>query len=249
MKQHIDTVPIWEAFRKDAECPLCALRQKVEESNVNYFLGESVMEPNQRIEVNQKGFCAHHFYKLYAAGNRLPLGLMTHTYMKETLRILKSNAEDIKMAASTEAGKSVFKRMGSKKGAGLSQTAGKIKEVINTCVLCERLKSNMDRYLYTLLYMYRHESGFPELFAQSKGMCLPHYHATLVAASEHLTGDVLKHFVDTLVEIEMQNLERLEGEIEWFTLKFDYKNADKPWGNSKDAVKRTINKLRENAIE
>lgn len=36
----------------------------------------------------------------------------------------------------------------------------------------------------------------------------------------------------------------MEKDIEWFTLKFDYRNQDKPWGDSKDAVERTVNKLR-----
>ena len=40
------------------------------------------------------------------------------------------------------------------------------------------------------------------------------------------------------------NLSRMEKDIEWFTLKFDYRNQDKPWGDSKDAVERTVNKLR-----
>ena len=47
----------------------------------------------------------------------------------------------------------------------------------------------------------------------------------------------------------IENFARLEKEIEWFTLKFDYRNEDKPWGNSRDAVKRSINKLREQIIE
>ena len=29
-------------------------------------------------------------------------------------------------------------------------------------------------------------------------------------------------------------------DVEWFTLKFDYRNQSKPWGNSKDAVPRAI---------
>ena len=32
--------------------------------------------------------------------------------------------------------------------------------------------------------------------------------------------------------------------MEWFTLKFDYRNQDKPWGNSKNALERTVNRLR-----
>ena len=91
MKQHIDTAPVWESYRQDCECPLCLLQAKVEASNVDYFLGESVMEPSQRIEVNKKGFCPGHFKMMYDAGNRLGLALMTHTYMKETVKGLKAN--------------------------------------------------------------------------------------------------------------------------------------------------------------
>lgn len=35
-----------------------------------------------------------------------------------------------------------------------------------------------------------------------------------------------------------------EKDLEWFTLKFDYRNQQKPWGNSRDALERTVNRLR-----
>ena len=41
-----------------------------------------------------------------------------------------------------------------------------------------------------------------------------------------------------------ENYQRLQEEVTWFTDKFDYRNKDKPWGNSQDAVERAINKLR-----
>ena len=53
MKQHIDTAPVWESYRQDCECPMCLLYNKAETANVGYFLGESVMEPSQRIEVKR----------------------------------------------------------------------------------------------------------------------------------------------------------------------------------------------------
>jgi hypothetical protein len=207
------------------------------------------MEPDQRIEVNKKGFCTRHFKMMYDAGNRLGLGLMTHTYMKETIKTLKNHAETVKAAAAAEAGKPIYKRIGPKKGADFAVVSGGIREIEEKCVLCERLKANMERYIYTILYMYKHESEFPALFAASKGMCLKHYRETLEMAPKHLSGEWLYKFVDTLVDIEMNNFDRIEGEIEWFTLKFDYRNEDKPWGNSRDAVKRSINKLREQVIE
>lgn len=249
MKIHIDTAPIWESYKADCECPLCLLNAKVETSNVDYFLGESVMEPDQRMEVNQKGFCTRHFKMMYDAGNRLGLGLMTHTYMKETIKSLKKHAEDVKTAAAVEAGKPIYKRIGPKKGADMVTTAGTLREIEDGCVLCERLKMNMERYIYTILYMYKHESEFPALFSESKGMCMKHYRETLEMAPKHLSGDTLTKFVDTLTEIEMNNFDRLEKEVEWFTLKFDYRNEDKPWGNSRDAVKRGINKLRNQIID
>ena len=73
-REHIDTMPVWDAYKSDAECPLCELKKRAETASISYFLGESVMEPSQRIEVNQKGFCAQHFKQLYDAGNRLGLG-------------------------------------------------------------------------------------------------------------------------------------------------------------------------------
>ena len=249
MKLHIDTAPIWESYQQPCECPLCLLQNGVEASNVEYFLGDSVMEPDQRIAVNKTGFCAHHFKLMYAAGNRLGLALMTHTYMKETLGKLRDNAKQQQAAASTEAGKPIFQRIGGKKGAAMREPGEQLREILNGCLLCERMRDTMDRYIYTILYMYKHENDFPALFAQSQGMCLKHYAEILDAAPKHLSGDVLKRFVDALTEVEIKSFERLEGEIEWFTKKFDYRNADKPWGNSRDAVKRSVNKLRWHVVD
>ena len=249
MKQHIDTAPVWDSYRQDCECPLCLLQAKVEASNVGYFLGESVMEPSQRVEVNQKGFCAGHFKMMYDAGNRLGLALMTHTYMKQTITELRKIAEQARGEAAAEAGKPIFKRLGGQKGAGLQEAAGAVRKIENSCLLCDRIRENMERYVYTVLYMYKHEAEFPALFAKSKGMCLSHYAQALEMAPKHLSGETLKHFVDTLTDIEEKSFDRLEGEIEWFTNKFDYRNQDKPWGNSRDAVKRSINKLSHQVIE
>lgn len=249
MKLHIDTAPVWEVYRQDCECPICLLSDRIEASSVDYFLGDSVMEPSQRIEVNEKGFCGRHFKLMFEAGNRLGLALMTHTYMKNTLKWLRENAAQAVAAASAEAAKPVFKRVIGKKGEGLQTSAEAVTELEAKCVMCERIRQNMERYIYTVLYMYKHESEFPKLFEDSKGMCLKHYAETLKMAPEHLSGDTLKRFVTTLTDIEMANLQRVTDEIEWFTRKFDYRNENKPWGNSRDAVERSLNKLRGHIVD
>ena len=248
MKLHIDTAPVWESYRQDCECPLCLLNAKMEDANVEYFLGESVMEPSQRIEVNQKGFCARHFQRMYDAGNRLGLALMTQTHMRETIKMLRENASKIRSAADVSS-KSVFSRLGGRKSEVFSGAISELKQLDGRCVLCERVRENMERYIYTILYMYSHEADFPDLFANSKGMCLKHYAQTLEAAPRHLSGDTLKRFVETLTRIELESFDRLEGEIDWFTKKYDYRNQDKPWGTSRDAVKRSVNKLRWHVVD
>jgi len=249
LKLHIDTAPVWEAYKQDCECPLCAIRTKIEEQQVRYFLGDSYMEPDQRIEVNEKGFCPRHFRQLYDGGNHLGLGLMTHTYMKNTNVKLRKNGEALCAAAQTEAGKPILSRLGGKKGAGLKDLIAELADITGKCVMCERVFDNMQRYLYTVLHLYRHEAEFRKQFAESKGFCMNHYRDILKMASEEMSGKDLAQFVADVTKVEMENLTRVEGEIEWYTLKFDYKNDDKPWGNSRDAVKRSVNKVREQIVD
>ena len=39
------------------------------------------------------------------------------------------------------------------------------------------------------------------------------------------------------------SMDELIADVEWFTLKFDYRNNDKPWGNSKNAIQRSMRLL------
>ncbi|MBQ8972083.1 MAG: ABC transporter substrate-binding protein [Clostridia bacterium] len=243
-KEHIDTIPVWDAYRSDCECPLCELQARAETSNIDYFLGESVMEPDQRIEVNQKGFCSAHLKKLYDAGNRLGLGLMAHTHMKELLNELKECEKAINGAP---AGKRAFGLLAPK--MDLAEVSNKIRKLTKTCVVCERMDQSMERYRYTILYMYTHEPDFADQFRQSKGLCLLHYSEMIDEAEKQLSGEHQKNFTADLAHLQVENFARLEQEIWWFTQKFDYRNEDKPWGNSRDAVKRSVNKLRSKVIE
>lgn len=247
MKQHIDTIPVWDAYKTDCECPLCAIFKKNEEEYVDNFLGASVMEPDRRVEVNDKGFCHKHFKLMFDAGNRLGLALMTDTYMKETIKKLSENAKKVAESVQIEAKKPAIARLG-RKNQGLQGATEEVKELSRRCIMCERLNTAMDRYIYTLLYMWKHESDFKKAFATSKGMCIEHYAKTLSMAQDHLSGKELAEFVGVLTNIELENLNRVEKDLEWFTLKFDYRNKDKPWGDSQDAVERSINKVRGGAV-
>ena len=245
MRYHSDTIPVWDAVKLNGECPLCALRRRNELIDVDRFLGASVMEPDTRIQVNAKGFCAHHQVLLYAQKNRLGHALMMHTHLKETMGKLQPLLEEAQAAAGKTAATPSLKRwMG--KGEGkmdMAAAAEKIRALSSSCILCDTIEEHTRRYAYTLLHLYKTDEGFRKAFAASKGVCLPDMAMLLEMAQEALSGDLLSSFVKDLSSAVEGSLAKMEKDLEGFTLKFDYRNADKPWGDSRGSLERTVNKL------
>lgn len=246
MRYHIDTIPVWDALKLGTECPLCALRRKVELTGVERCLGGSVMEPDTRIRVNEKGFCPRHHALLYAQQNRLGHALMTHTHLIETEKRALPLVKKASDAAQAGADAPLLKRVSGKTGVkeALLAAADKLESVTATCVLCDEIDDNMRRYTYTLLHLYNTDEAFRTAFKASRGVCLIDLPPLLRMAADTLKGDMLRDFCADLERLTRENLARVEKELEWFTLKFDYRNADKPWGESRDALERAAMKLR-----
>lgn len=247
MRYHIDTIPLWDALKLQGECPLCAIRRKNELLEVQRYLGASVMEPDTRIEVNVKGFCCRHLEMLFEESNRLGLGLMMHTHLKETRQRLESVLKQMDEAAHMAAKGSSLQRFFKKSSEAeelLSSCAEEIGRITGSCILCDSLNENVARYFYTFHHLWKTDGEFRSAVKQSKGFCLPDTQLLLKTGVEQLHGELLGELVETLADLSRSNLDRIEKELEWFTLKFDYRNQDKPWGESRNAVERTCNKLR-----
>lgn len=235
MKEHIDTIPLWEAFRENCECPLCRLHSLNETNYREYFMGSSLMEPDVRVETNKKGFCAKHYGQMFRMSNRLGLALTTHTYLKDVIDRIAADAK-------TRDGQPKKAGLFARKSAAPAEDA--LTPIGSTCILCERVKTTMDRYIETFFVTWKKEPEFKKAFSSCKGFCVEHYARLMNDAPKNLSGADLAAFTKDLIEVEKTALDRIEKELEWFTLKFDYRNADKPWGTSEDAVERTLNKLR-----
>ena len=52
----------------------------------------------------------------------------------------------------------------------------------------------------------------------------------------------LKDFIRELDSLYLDNMKRVRDDLDWFVDKFDYRYANEPWKNSKDALPRTISK-------
>ncbi|MBQ9263791.1 MAG: hypothetical protein IJ189_06215 [Clostridia bacterium] len=246
MRYHIDTIPVWDAVKLNGEYPLCALRRRNELLDVQRFLGGSVMEPDTRIQVNAKGFCPRHQALLYAQNNRLGHALMMHTHLKETIRRASPLMESARAAAGKSAGTPAVKRLLGKSAGkqDLKTAAAEIRALTGSCILCDAIEENTRRYAYTLLHLYKTDASFRAAFAASKGVCLPDMALLMEMAEEALSGPALADFIGDLCAAVERTLHKNEGDIEGFTLKFDYRNADKPWGDSRGSLERTVNQLR-----
>jgi len=238
MKYTLDTMPVLDAYKTGCECPLCALRIHSEDQYVDSMLASTYMEPEWRIRSNETGFCTRHYELMFARRNHLGLALMTHTHMQEVIKSLES----ILAGGGSGAKKHLFSAMRGGKGDE-NGTPARIRARIGGCVICEDLEKSIERYAYTIAQLYFTNSEFKTLFEKSKGFCLPHLALVLEMADKTLSAQQAQEFKKAAAALEIENLKRVEKELEWFTLKFDYRNADKPWGNSQDAPERAINKL------
>jgi phytoene dehydrogenase-like protein len=62
-------------------------------------------------------------------------------------------------------------------------------------------------------------------------------------AERYLPDNQRQWFYPTVYRLMNENMERVNKDLEWFIAKFDYRNAGAPWGNSQDALPRTMQKL------
>ncbi len=233
MKEQIYTIPVMDAFKEDSECPVCILERNLENHYIDFVLGPSLMEPSCRMETNEKGFCRRHFELLYnKQENRLGLGLIIDTHLRELVKTLGKRRGRIP----------IFKP--GKKMAAFADDFVKLLSVIeNKCMICDRMNYTMERYLDVIFYLWSREDEFQHLFNTKKGFCLKHLKMLLEGANKYLSARDSHVFIENLLNMQLEHMERIQKEVNWFTEKFDYRNADAPWGNSKDAVQRSIQKL------
>lgn len=220
MNYHIDTGLIWENFKKEGECPLCDLYEIVNARVVEQFTTEAVMEDHARDRVNRLGFCEKHFDQLFALPNKLGIALQTSTRLQHIRKHLTPLS----------------------KHAQVKREVERLVKEQSTCVLCDLNDFNMNRYYKTIAQMFVKENEFRALLENSKGFCVQHYAKLLECSGA--AGLKSSEYVHTLYEVQKRNLDRLQEELDWFCDKFDYRNGDKPWGNSKDAPIRAIRKVR-----
>ena len=178
MKVVLETIPVWDAFKKETECPICLLMEEAEKDGVSYYLSSAIMTPEVRVETNDKGFCPHHFLLLSQGGKPQSLALVMDTYYEKNKETFSPYFKAI--ASSTNP------RKAQKGVAGLRKAA---EEREKGCLICKRMEDRLERYLFTVASLYSSDKEFKDFFSSSKGLCLHHSLLLGEMADEALKGD------------------------------------------------------------
>ncbi len=223
--EQIYTIPINEVFdrgREDASCgcPICLLRERLEENELDLILGASMMEPDIRIKTNEQGFCRRHYGGMIKMKNRLGLALMLESHLAEVQKGLKDSLLSTLIGKKREA------------------PVRRIEKMESSCYICGKVDYHLTRTVDNLTELYLTDEDFREKYAAQTYFCLPHARAMLDIAKRNMSGKEYAAFCDVTLAIERAYLDKLSGDVSWFCKKFDYRYDAEPWYDSKDAIER-----------
>ncbi len=240
MKEQLYTIPLNDAFAANDECPFCYIEQKLEQDLLDFTLGSgsSYMESDIRDLTDKEGFCRYHFLKMFQYGNTLGNAWILKTHFKKINEEFSGEIKKFKPAKL-----SFMDRLKRSKELNNTITAW-VYEKQRSCYICRQYEDTYARYLDTFFYMYKKEADFVKKLENSKGFCLVHFGDLCQSAVEKLNQKQCDDFFAIIFPLMEQNLNRLEEDVSWMVEKFDYRNADADWKNSKDAIQRGMQKLK-----
>ncbi|MGN0586124.1 MAG: DUF6062 family protein [Oscillospiraceae bacterium] len=220
MRESILTIPISEILEPRDGCPICRMRDMLEQRTVEYIMGAAMMEPDVRIETNRAGFCHTHFQQMMKQKNRLSLALMLQTHLAETDRQLFSR-------------KKLFEPKNARKQ--------KLSQINESCFVCEKVDWGMERLMRTFFEMYSH-ADIKQLMSEQEYICLPHYDLLQSLAPAYLQKQELDSFTKMISGLTEKYIAALYEDVSHYCNMYDYRNTgkDADWGNSKDSIERAI---------
>lgn len=220
MRESILTIPISEILEPRDGCPICRMRDMLEQRTVEYIMGAAMMEPDVRIETNRAGFCHTHFRQMMKQKNRLSLALMLQTHLAEVDRQLFSR-------------KKLFEPKSARKQ--------KLSQINESCFVCEKVDWGMERLMRTFFEMYSH-ADIRQLMSEQEYICLPHYDLLQSLAPAYLQKQELDSFTKMVSGLTEKYIAALYEDVSHYCNMYDYRNTgkDADWGNSRDSIERAI---------
>ncbi len=223
MRADITNIPISDVFDPKEGCPICRMRNMLEQRMAEYITGAAMMEPDVRIETNRLGFCYDHFRLVLKQRNRLGVALILESHLEETEQTI------------FHGGLPILGKSGKSKAKDAAARA-------STCFICQKVEWAMERMLQTVCRLWETESDFRDLFRAQEALCLPHFTQLMETADKHMNKHSIGEFSKAASALSEQYLKTLREDVSHFCKMFDYRNSGEgaDWGNSRDSVERAV---------
>ena len=240
MKEQLYTIPLNDAVNAEDECPFCFIERSIEQDQLDFVLGagSSYMEADIRDMTDRAGFCRAHFKKMFDYGNTLGNAWILKTHYERMIGEMQETFSSFKP------GKTSLKDKFRKTTESDNAIGVWVQEKENSCFICKHFKETYERYLDTFFYLYTKDDAFREKIHSGKGFCLPHFSDLCKAADSKLNDKQKEEFYKHMLPLMESNMKRLSEDVSWLVDKFDYRNKDADWKNSKDAIQRGMQKLK-----
>lgn len=219
MQENICSIPINDVFLPKDGCPMCRMRDMLEERKADYITGSAMMEPGVRVQTNAQGFCFRHFEMMVRLGKRLSNALILETHLQQiSEQFIPEQAP---------------KKLDKKKMTALDT-------LIHDCFICRDIKQNMDNMVRIVHSMWINEPEFRQLYSEQKFICLEHFYL-LINTDQKGLGKSFQDFYDATSALTGGYLKSLQKDVHNFCSMFDYHNANSQNPpDTGDSIERSI---------
>ncbi|MDL2301349.1 DUF6062 family protein [Lachnospiraceae bacterium OttesenSCG-928-D06] len=245
MKEQLYTIPLNDAVNAMDECPFCYIERNVEQDLLDFVLGSgsSYMEADIREMTDKAGFCRSHFKKMFDYGNTLGNAWILKTHYQKMIQEMQEEFAPL-MKGKGLSGKPSFRNKFLKATSSDSPVSTWVQKKEESCYVCKGFKDTYARYLDTFFYMYKKDEDFKQRIESSRGFCLPHFRDLCEGAEVKLNDKEKEEFYSTMLPLMIENMKRVAEDVSWMVEKFDYRNKDADWKDSKDSLQRGMQKLK-----
>lgn len=240
MKEQLYTIPLNDAVNAGDECPFCYIERSVEQDLLDFVLGSgsSYMEADIREMTDKAGFCRMHFQKMFDYGNTLGNAWILKTHYQRMIGEMQKEFSGFKP------GKTSFKDKFRKTAESGNAIGMWVREKEQSCYICKQYQDTYARYMDTFFYLFKQDAEFRGKIEHSKGFCLHHFGELCENADIKLSDKDKEVFYNMVLPLMEENMKRVAEDVAWMVEKFDYRNKDADWKNSKDSIQRGMQKLK-----
>jgi hypothetical protein len=224
-------IALKEALRAEG-CSLCRLREHSGRKYLGWLLHEQVNDMAIRLKLAQSwGFCRDHAWQLQElewerCKDGMGTAILWEWLVERYRTILRQHLAEPVVPKTR-----LFRRWPRRRPSSTAEQPLQAFAPRGPCPVCASQQQSERYALWVLSQHLAEEESFRALYKQSMSLCMPHFRAALEAAQD-------EQVVRFLLEVQLEMLTRLGGELNEYLRKHDYQFAHEPYGSEADAFIR-----------